>query len=90
MKPILLGEVKYETSLTVDLNDGKMCDWAAEYLEQTVSEQIESGLFVHNVVMREFDDRETVDPDDPEDRDMEHYLYNKKLQEDENEEEEVV
>lgn len=82
---ILLGEVKYEISLTVDINDAKMVEWAKVYLEKLVMDQIDSCNLIPNMDVREFDDRETVDPDDLGDRDMEHYQYNKKLQEGEEE-----
>jgi len=65
------GEVRYEISMTVDINNGKMCDWAAEYIEKVAFDQVRDGTYIDNVTMHEYPN--------PTEKDQEAYEYNQKL-----------
>jgi hypothetical protein len=68
---IQLGEVRYEITMTVDVTDGKMLDWATERIEQIVTSQIKDRTFVENVTIHAF-----VDPTEQEQK---RYEYNYKM-----------
>jgi hypothetical protein len=71
---IQLGEVRYEITMTVDVTDARMLDWAAERLEAVVTDQIKDGTFVENVTIHAYPD--------PTEKDQKAFEYNQKLRTD--------